>query len=468
MKKKKHIDHLFQEKFKDFHPEVHPDNWEAIKAKLELQDTHKPLTPLWVRISSIAAVLLLFMGLGIYKLNDSQANPVPIVNTKDDKTEQNKKSFQQKSKLTFTKQNNTKLTTTQATSKSIKPAKTINFESYKKVSAKEEKINQKNHNENNGSNSVATNLNNPLETLKQSKNHLETPPKDLLNKQPKAAKTTVSQVDIHKQNDINKNNNLQQTIEEALALRDSLLQENDNDIKRWVVSPRVAPVYFNSFNEGSTIHNQFIKNDKSSLITMSYGVSGSYKINQRIKLRTGINQVSLNHSTNDVMVYDGAELQARGINARIDNIKLNANHSTKAFLSAKALNSNVPEIINTQNTGSLEQRFGFIEIPLEVQYAIVNKKLGFNVVGGVSTLFLNQNEIYTNINGQRDLVGEALNLNNTSFTANFGLGVDYQLGSKLDLYVEPTLKYQFNTFNNTSGNVTPYFLALYTGVNFKF
>jgi hypothetical protein len=130
--------------------------------------------------------------------------------------------------------------------------------------------------------------------------------------------------------------------------------------------------------------------------------------------------------------------------------------------------NSVPEAINTLQTGSLEQRFGFIEIPLEVEYRVIDKKLGVNLSGGFSTLLLNENEISADINGQSTLIGEANNFNNTSFSANFGVGVDYRLSEKININLEPKFKYQLNTFNNTSGDFKPFFIGVYTGLSFKF
>jgi hypothetical protein len=130
--------------------------------------------------------------------------------------------------------------------------------------------------------------------------------------------------------------------------------------------------------------------------------------------------------------------------------------------------NSTPELFNTKVTGNLEQQFGFIEVPMEIEYRLVDKKLGVNVIGGFSTLFLSNNEIYTDIDGQSTLIGEANNINSTSFSANFGVGMDYTLSKQWNINLEPMFKYQINTFNNTSGDFRPFFIGVYTGLSFKF
>ena len=206
---------------------------------------------------------------------------------------------------------------------------------------------------------------------------------------------------------------------------------------------------------------------------MSYGVKGSYVVNNRLKITAGINRVSFNNTTNNVIVLSDNSFSANSdaASSRLQNVQLNSNvnYASLMLISRPRISQNsVPEAINTLQTGSLEQRFGFIEIPLEVEYRVIDKKLGVNLSGGFSTLLLNENEISADINGQSTLIGEANNFNNTSFSANFGVGVDYRLSEKININLEPKFKYQLNTFNNTSGDFKPFFIGVYTGLSFKF
>ena len=53
--------------------------------------------------------------------------------------------------------------------------------------------------------------------------------------------------------------------------------------------------------------------------------------------------------------------------------------------------------IKTSNT-SVNQSLGFIEIPLEIEYALINKKFGFNIIGGFSSFILSNNELFSEFN----------------------------------------------------------------------
>ena len=118
--------------------------------------------------------------------------------------------------------------------------------------------------------------------------------------------------------------------------------------------------------------------------------------------------------------------------------------------------------------GDLNQSMSYIEIPMEAKYSLLQQKFGVNVVGGVSTYILYTNGIsILNENGSTTL-GEASNINNVNFSGNLGLDFDYKLNKKLFINVSPMFKYQLNTFLKNDGGFKPYFLGVYTGLNFRF
>ena len=55
-----------------------------------------------------------------------------------------------------------------------------------------------------------------------------------------------------------------------------------------------------------------------------------------------------------------------------------------------------------------------------------------------------------------------------SYSANLGLGLNYNVSKKVKVNLEPMFKYQINTFNNSAGDFKPYFIGVYTGLSYKF
>ena len=182
---------------------------------------------------------------------------------------------------------------------------------------------------------------------------------------------------------------------------------------------------------------------------MAYGLQVGVQLSDKLKLRTGINKVDLGYNTQEVNF-------ASALNAT-------------AFGGSGGSDTSAEPAILLSNTvsGNLNQRMGFIEVPLEFEYALSRKKFGLNVIAGGSTLFLDENMVTLNSSQISTNIGKARNINSVSYSANIGLGLNYRISSKFQWNLEPVFKYQLNTFTNTK-DVNPYFLGLYSGFNFKF
>jgi len=259
-------------------------------------------------------------------------------------------------------------------------------------------------------------------------------------------------------------------LEELLKEKEVGKNEDEKEEKRskWAISTNASPVYFNSLAEGSSIDEQFNSNSKNYTTTLSYGIAGSYAINDKLSLKTGVNSINLSYNTNDVLF----ESRMREVDNNIPTISRNANASNMVFSSKNGtineISGDVENVIIDNNIGSLKQNISYIEVPLELSYKLIDKKFGVEIIGGMSTLFLNQNNISLVTNGLEMEVGSANNLNNIHFSSNVGLGFKYSFWKSFNANFQPMFKYQINTFNQNSGNFKPYFIGLYSGISFSF
>jgi len=262
------------------------------------------------------------------------------------------------------------------------------------------------------------------------------------------------------------------SIEEAIANSEDAeeINEKEKEVKdRWSITPNVSPVYFNTLGKGSSIHGQFNNNTKSGDLNLGYGVNTSYAITDRISVRTGVNRVNVGYKTNDVVVYQNIGTEIATSNNFMRNIKLDPGAENTSIISSEALQfADTPQIVSQNFKASLNQEIAFVEVPLEVAYKVSDKKLGVNLIGGFSTMFLQNNTIYAQIRDETTPIGEANNINDVSYSANLGIGLELKVSQHVNLNFEPTFKYQINTFNNASGDFQPYILAVNSGLKFKF
>lgn len=261
-------------------------------------------------------------------------------------------------------------------------------------------------------------------------------------------------------------------LEELLKEKEAGKNEDEKEKKKrdkWAISTNASPVYFNSLAEGSSLDQEFETNSKNYSTTYSYGVTGIYSISNKVSIRTGINNILFSYNTNGV-VYE-SKLSATSANNNVETITRNAQGNNMNFYSKNSNQNSLNEDVENftqENIGALKQDVNYIEVPVELSYKLLDKKFGIEVIGGMSTLFLNNNTVLLVTDGMEMNVGKANNLNNIHFSSNVGLGFKYNFWRSFNANFQPMFKYQINTFSENSGNFKPYFIGLYTGVSFSF
>ena len=257
-------------------------------------------------------------------------------------------------------------------------------------------------------------------------------------------------------------------LEELLKEKEAGKNEDEKEKEkrsRWAVSTNASPVYFNSISEGSSLDSQFSKNSKEFETTISYGIGAVYQISNKFSFKTGVNALTFNYNTDNVLFNTR-------LNSVTNNIKTLDRNSNSENLAFSAINSKSDLgdalILLTESKGSIKQELSYVEVPLELSYKILDKKFGIDLIGGVSTLFLNANSISLISDGMEMNIGKANNLNDIHFSSNVGLGFKYNFWKSFNANFQPMFKYQINTFSENSGNFKPYFIGLYTGVSFSF
>lgn len=400
----KNIDRIFQEKLKDF--EVYPPNksWDSIEKQLE-PVAKKRRIPIWLKFASIAAILIFFFSAGtIYFLPKSEFLKKFSTNTVIEKESKKAKEVIKKSKA----EEQTPNTTTQIPSK-----KTNNFQEEKFTKNKE--------------------IDEITETTLQ-----------------ETSKVTNPSL---------KNYLLSESSNNKLKSSDKKEKIFEKRAPKFTVATIFAPVYMSSFGDGSSIDSQFKDNPTSGSSSYSYGVKVAYQLTNKFTLQSGVNLVNLGFTTSDIYVTPGvavlsfSNLSSNPLAARSEQHSLTKGSATNPY---------------EENKGNLNQNFGYIEIPVEVKYNITDGKFGVNVVGGFSTLLLNNDEVLLETNDFSQSLGASNNLRNINFTGNIGVDLDYAIQKNFFINISPMFKIQTNTFSKNAGSIQPYYLGIYTGLNYKF
>jgi len=436
---KKNIDNIFNDKFKYAEKTPPGEIWDSISAKLPFKKRNKRIIPIWYLMAGTAAVLAIMVL--IFRDNSSPISNQKITNSPEKSVNKNNSDSPDVSKFQESEPESLfELKNDVVQTKIQKPESQNTKENQNNnITDKKSQI-SKDNKKNTPSSYAATEVNNM---------EIESSQEESLNSDYKLSQLIQNDVEIVANDSITLlEDNIAnvEDIEELLNKKEVEESIKTTISKRLSVTTTAGALYFDNLSGGSGIDEQFANNNSSSEITTSYGINFGYQISQKIKIRTGISQINLVSNTQNVAYFSI-------INSRV--------------IEGSELFNSISEGNVVSVFGKVNQNIGFIEVPSEVEYSIINKKFGINLIGGFSTLFLNKNKISINTENFNTDLGKAKNLNEISFTANAGLGLSYKISSQFHFNIEPIFKYQLNTFKDTK-NFNPYYFGIYSGFSFKF
>ncbi len=466
MRDKKNIDRYFQEQFKDFEAQPEPQVWEAIELSLRKRKKKRKVLPFWLKISGIAASLL--VGLLITQ-KTQYAGSKPVIKIVNQSKAIEKETLLKKrftTKPVHTDKGLQQVVTNQ------QPTQT-NYEKTIRVTGPKINSNQK---KNKKDYLVHIQKNNPsvINDVTVDSEGLalaQQEDKSVIEKDITAIQITQSNKPIAKSEMSNKSQAVsneevsatKNSLEEILRDKNTTSESNPTKGNKWKITPTVAALYLNTNSSGSALDPQLALNKKTNDNSASYGIGIHYALTQKMSLRSGINKLALGYNTNNVSYTVGLRSNSvSNINFTNSSSIEITNNESRSTLSGFEKN------LQKNNVGALNQQMNYFEIPFEMSYALIDKKIGIHLIAGVSTLLLNDNEVRLESEGFNGTLGSATNLNSVHFSTNFGFGVRYKLIKSFQLSLEPMLKYQINTFTNNSSNFKPMVMGIYTGISYEF
>lgn len=520
MKDKKHIDTFFKDRFENFEPSPSPHVWDKIEAQLKKEKEDRKVIPLWWKFAGVAALIALLFTIGntvfttstvdtnlvtedstILETQDTDKNTLQKNNQENEVPDGSFASETDAVPLNMNQNGDASeiKTNTPSTTKEAVSNKTnlYNTTVATKTNASEEKKSLSNKVSNKTFNNttihgINTAKDLAVTTSKEKKNTPSTSSsekgnnamntseknKSLINKELGISETISTEIaqnnsseETKEETIVSEKKSILDEINEQKTLKEEeAVAENKTIDNRWDVAPNFAPVYYNTLSSGSSIDPDFADNSQSGDVNLSYGVQVSYALTNRLSIRSGVSNVDLSYATS------GIELGTGPVAVALKSIDYIGSGTVVTAIDAgtiqetNALNGDFGEIMpkSTQGEAQIIQSLSYYEVPLELKYALLTKKFGVNLIGGLSTLFLGNNDVSVTSSDFSTSLGEANNLSTVSFSTNVGLGFDYKISKKFKFNVEPMFKYQLNPYTDSSVDFKPYYLGVYTGFSYKF
>lgn len=221
--------------------------------------------------------------------------------------------------------------------------------------------------------------------------------------------------------------------------------------------------------------------DVVSKQSTGYGIKTNYKLNKKWGVSAGIKVNELGQSLANVSYYNKQSTLPMGVsnnnifrvNENVAYLSTNQNYvfATDNSKNTKASNDvqNSPNVGNTNAnstenaTATIDQNLQYIEIPLEISYAVFDSKktnISFSTGGFMGKLISNE----VTLDGTS--IGENLNVNGFIYGSKLSSTVQYEVLKKTHLFVEPAMNYYINPIKNNSFNQFQWGLNFGVNVNF--
>ncbi len=257
-----------------------------------------------------------------------------------------------------------------------------------------------------------------------------------------------------------------------------VIEENKKKKEEKIEVKKSAPIFaVSSFvspskmlESKSILSDQFNENNINNSVTMAYGAKVTVKVNDRLNVRSGISKIDMEqHTTNITAGVPSSSIISLSAQTNYSNRANNIAYNSNIRVFNQSDSHNQFTVFETENS-TMEQKVQYIEVPLEIEYRLLNfNKFNLLATGGGSYYLLTKNTLSMSANNSKSTqkIGEATNLNNNSYSANAGLKLEYNLSPKTNINLEPNYRYMINPLDNVSSK-NPSLLGLNLGFSIKF
>ena len=400
MKQKKNIDQLFNERFANHQADPPSHVWDKVQARLE-KDKKDRVIAIWWRTAGVAASLALIISLAGL-LDATQSNVVveqqqnieqsPAANPKIDKALEI--NLRQDKPRVATSNN-------AAQNNAIKP----------QVKSSDNTVSKNKPNVLKTPENAVVKLVAKKDAGVLSKNFpVISENKEIINTEtvvPTGSSTVIASKEKISPEETEKQS-IYDAIEEQkqLVSKEAVANNTNPQENLWEIAPNIAPVYYNTLSQGSSIDASFADNSQSGDVNISYGIGVRYALSDRLKIRSGISNVALSYSTSGIELGDGpVSLALKTIDYASEGVVVIA--QDLGTFSSQNQDGTFGDITPKSTNGEafINQNISYYEVPLELSYTLFDSAFGLDVIGGISTLLLGNNEVSVTAGSYNEVLG---------------------------------------------------------------
>ena len=259
-----------------------------------------------------------------------------------------------------------------------------------------------------------------------------------------------------------------------------LAPQNPVSIEKWKIGAKVSPTYLSSSLKAA---NQSMNGsiDESALLSYTGGVIVSFKVTSRFSLQTGVYYSSLGRQVSGINSYSGFTPDAGAKSGSLFEVETatgpvsSTNHdifltdvTSARITSFYTIDNYDPVKAGLQPFGNeLKQNLEYLEIPVMLSYKVIDKRVDFNLLGGLSYNFLLDNNTYAVGDGTKVLIGTTEGVEQIVLSSALGMSLEYSINKNISFNLEPSFRY----FLNSDGRISiqnPYTFGIFSGLYYSF
>lgn len=264
---------------------------------------------------------------------------------------------------------------------------------------------------------------------------------------------------------------------------------------KWGIGTQVSPLYSYrnlDIDEKSLMSGSYYNETESGMMAYAGGINVNYVPTRRISMQSGVYYSKYGLSVDHAYYYENIVPDVSSsvprtkfysvnnssgeidvvTNSSIGYVTNWADRSAQFTNNESSYHSNTgaaPELSDGVDNGEIIQNFEYIEIPLIVRYKIIDRKVGLNLLGGLSTNLLVGSDAYYKENGNKEKIGETIDIKPFNYSSIIGAGVYYTISERFYINLEPTFRYYLNSINESSViRSHPYSMGIFTGLSYYF
>ena len=251
--------------------------------------------------------------------------------------------------------------------------------------------------------------------------------------------------------------------------KELLARENSSDEKvkkewNFMLSGQLSPGY----SSGENKKQRSSADNSRGIAHLGGGIKIAASAGGRLKLQSGIVYSRFGQkndkSTIDAFRFLTASAEGENwVSTPLGNIRSKSKAVVLETDRLAAQNSGM-------QSGSIEQLFDAVEIPLEIRYRL-NKgdKIAWNIQGGINGSFVVSNRAYLNYGGNREYMGKTEDIRSVNWSAGVALGVEVPVRPKIKVLIEPGFRYYLQSVSSDREiDFKPYLFSFSAGIGIDF